>query len=227
MRNSLARFLTMAAALALVFSAVTAPAGAADNEPRRNMTTVFNAGYEQPEVKVIVPTTGAVFINPYEEAVTIGTEEETGQILSVSSSIANLSRMPLQVDVSVYAQIAEGSTMGLASASTKDVVTTAKRAFMYFEMKNVTAALGEDPDSVQWDGTYDAETDLFVKSGVKKTKKNMVTLAAATRDGQVSDNGAAAFHLDGDAVKNPKVPWDEKDGVQVTVTFSFKPMPYS
>lgn len=225
MRNRLLRFLTMATALALILSAAPLRGGASGGgTPRRNTTTVMTAGYKEPAVRVIVPTTGAVFINPYQSRVKIGTEDEAGQIISVPSSIANLSRMPLQVDVTVSGKVLEGSDMVLSSSSTKDSGSTTKKAFMFFEMKNVNASQAEDPESVRWDG-YTEGTDIIVSATSQKTKKNMVILAAADISGEVTPNGSAAFHLDGDAVKNPKNAWSVRDGVQVTVSFSFKPLP--
>ncbi len=220
MRNK--RFLTLAAALALALTAVPAPAGAAQKP-----VTVLTAGYTEPEVKVIVPTTGAVFINPYESAVRVGSEEEAGQIISLPSSIANLSRMPLQVDVTVKGKVLEGSDMLLSASSTKEASSTSKKAFMYFEMKNVSASQGEDPESVRWDGTYTEGADIIVSAARERTVKNMVTLAAADRYGEVTKAGSAAFRVTGDAVKYPKTAWTEKDGVQITVTFTFTPLPYS
>lgn len=227
MRKRLSRFFTVAVALVLVLSATPATGGAADSRSPRNMTTVFTTEYTKPEVKVIVPSTGAVFINPYESSVQIGNEEEAGQIISVPSSIANLSRMPLQVDVTVSATILEGSDMRLSSTSTKETESRIKKAFMYFEIKNVSTALAEAPESVRWDGNYSEDTSIIVSAIANRSRKNMVTLAAASRDGEVTNNGSAAFHLGGDAVKNPKTPWNEKDGVKVAVSFSFKPLPYS
>lgn len=223
MRNRITRFLTMAAALALILSVVPLTGGAAG----RNTTTVLTAGYTEPEVTVIVPTTGAVFINPYENPVHIGTEDESGQILSIPSSIANLSRMPLQVDVTVSGKVLDGSDMTLSSSTTKGTGSTSKKAFMYFEMKNVSASLGEDPESVRWGSTYNEETGIIVSATTQRTRKNMVTLAAADRYGDVTSKGSAAFHVGGDAVKNPKNEWNERDGVQITVSFTFKPLPYS
>lgn len=223
MKKRLTRILTVAAALTLALSATNA---AAEGSEPWNRKTIFTTRYTEPEVNVIVPTTGLTFLNPYGSAVQVNGEEEDGQVISLPSSIANLSVMPLQVDVTVSGQVQTGSSIRLATSSTKEMESRTKYAFLYFEMKNVGASAAESPDSVQWDGSYDEGTDLIVTK-TKRTLKNMVTLSGANADGSVSANGSAAFHLDGDAIKNPKIPWNDKDGVQVTVSFSFKPLPYS
>lgn len=219
MRRSFRRFLTTAAALALILSV---PAGTNVSA----QSTVFSARYGNPDVDVIVPETGAAFINPYGMSARIGRDEDDcGQVLSIPSSIVNVGDVPLQVDVAVSGRIMSGSDMTLSTSSTtEDPGSTWKKVFMYFEMKNVSVAQGEDPSSVRWDGVYNEETDLVVKDGKQTKIENLLTLGAAKQGGAASANSSAAFHLTGDAVKNPASSWSEKDGVEVTVTFTFKPL---
>jgi len=205
----------MAGAFAMGLSAPTA--GAAET----NLTTEISALCRLPDVRVTVPTTGMVYINPFKIPVDIGTgEAESGQILSVPESIANESEVPIMVNVTVTGTLKEGSSMGLNSSTTKDTGLTSKRAFIYFEMK----AVGPDDDlnSIAWDAEYDPDKHVLVK-GIKR-KNNILKLAAADEDGNPTEGGVGAFHLTGDAVETPKIAWTDKDGVNVEIAFTFKPV---
>jgi len=211
MKKQMASFL-LASTLA---GSLCAPAYAA------NHATVISAKTLMPDVSVTVSGTKNVYVNPFKIPVTIGTENESGQVISLPEFIENESNVPVSVSVTVSGEIKEGSDMALSSSST-DGQGTAKRAFLYFEMK----AVGPDDDvnSVQWDGTYDEDIDIVVRTS-PKLKKNMITLAAASdENGRVMPGGVGVFHLAGDAVENPRYEWTASDGVDVTIAFTFTPV---
>lgn len=165
-----------------------------------------------PEISVTVPQTGAAFINPYQMDVTINATETDAQIISTPAAIENESEVPLQVTVTVTGQLKEESTMRFSSAPTNGI-GTAKSAFLYFEIVPANSA-----NSAVWADEYDDAKHLLVRVG-SRTKRNMVILSQSDKDGCFG-----AFRLTGDCTKNPRVPWNEKDGLDVEITFSFKPM---
>lgn len=144
------------------------------------------------------------------------------QIISSPATIANLSEVPVAVNVRIASQVKPGSTMTLASAPTGGAGTE-KSAFVYFEIKQTNS---DDPETVQWAPSYDAAKHIAVTTGEPVTRQNIMTLPARTLDGEVAENGYASFRLTGDAVKEPTDAWSNKDGVIVLVAFTFTPLSY-
>lgn len=205
--------LSLCLLLALLLS-LTAPAYALTIQGGSN--TMITAEPYLPDIKieVVVPTSGNVYINPYRLPVEVDGNIVNKQVISETFSIENQSEVPLKVDVEVVGKIKSGSSMGLLSQSTATVTTTAKRAFMYFEIHAVS-----NPSAVTWDSAYDADKHVVVREA-ERAKKDIVRLDSA-------DNAKrfGAFRLTGDCVQNPREEWTEKDGVTVKVVFSFSPLP--
>lgn len=201
------------------------PAASALEAETGNIRTVVITGTPRlPVISVKVPSTGKVFINPYGLAVDMGWgEDESGQIISTPGCIENRSEVPLLVDVSVSSSVREGSDMILSSTSTKGTDSTTKKAFIYFEIKAVGT---NDPYEVRWDRTFDSEKHIILGNGATKAKKEFLTLDPMTLDGETGKVGCAAFRLTGDAVRNPDTPWTDKDGVDVSVSFTFTPLDF-
>lgn len=187
-----------------------APAAAASN------TTVIEADCMLPdiEIKVTVPTSAEVYINPVGIPVKVGNTMEDGQIITGPSCIENQSVVPVSVSVAAEALVKAGSDMTLVGASTKGSTLRSKRAFVYFEMKATS-----DPENVTWDRTYNAGKHLLVRES-ERIKNGIVTLGAGG-----SEKCYGAFRLTGDCIQNPREPWTEADGFDVTITFTFKPLP--
>ncbi|MCI8538584.1 MAG: hypothetical protein HFF18_07990 [Oscillospiraceae bacterium] len=205
-------------ALVLLFSAQ--PAAVAAGNVR---STIIRTTCRLPVIKVTVPTSASVYINPLRFPVSIGDEEADEQIISTPAAIANMSEVPVAVDVTVAGAVKTGSTMTLASAPTGGSGTE-KSAFVYFEIKQADS---EYPEDVQWDPSYDAAEHIAVISGVPITRQNIMTLPARTLDGEVAEGGYAPFRLTGDAVKKPTNAWNSRDGINVSVAFTFTPLSYS
>lgn len=201
----------LAAALALC---LTVPANAADSQGDSDGDTVITAECYLPdiEINVIVPPNSQLYLNPLSLPVELDGTVEDSQIVCTTSYIENQSVVPLTVDVSVTGTVKTGSDMTLSTSSTQDSTSTKKRAFFYFEMM----AVDSDDEDANWADAYDADQHLVVRT-TSKTKKKMITLSKA------GDPGCfGAFHLAGDCVATPKVPWTEEDGVDVVIAFSFK-----
>ena len=178
----------------------------------KQAVTRIDALCQLPEISVKVPSSSEIFINPYKMDVTIEADETNAQIVSVPAAIENESPVPLQVTATVTGKLKEGSDMSLSTSPTNGIGTR-KKAFLYFE---IVAA--NDEDSASWAKEYDAEKHLIVRT-TAKTKKNIVTLSQSGKPGSVG-----AFRLTGDCTATPKIPWAEKDGIDVEIAFTFKPM---
>ena len=210
------RLLCVVLALALLFSAQSAAAAA---EAANERSTIITATPRMPIINVTVPTTGEVYLNPLQLPVYVFGEETNDQIISYPLTIANESDIPLQVDVRVTGTVRPESDMTLAASPTNKTGTS-KSAFIYFEMKPSDPY---DPYSVEWDESYDASKHIPVSTG-GASKSSIVTLDAMTMYGEVV--GGAAFRLTGDAVRTPTNAWTWEDGVDVSIAFTFTPIPY-
>lgn len=178
--------------------------------------TVITAEPYLPDIKieVVVPASGNVYINPNRLPIEVDASIENKQIISDSLAIENLSDVPLSVSVEVTGTIKSGSDLRLASESTVGEDTTAKRAFMFFEIQSVS-----DPSAVTWSNVYREDKHILIRESTR-TGKNIIILGAAD---QAKRYGV--FRVNGDCVQNPRDAWTEKDGVEVEVAFTFSPLP--
>jgi len=209
--------------MAGVFAASMAvtPANAATKMPWNQRSTQITALCRLPRIRVTVPTSGTVYINPLKIPVKIGTgEEDNGQIVSVPRCIANESEVPVIVNATVTGTVKTGSTMELSDTSTKGLGLTDKYAFVYFEMQRANP--DDDLEKITWDSRYNEKKHILVNG--TNEKENILQLAAADKNGEPTAGGVGAFRLAGDAVQDPTPGWNSKDGLNVTITFTFTPV---
>ena len=206
----------LCAILALVLLISAQPAMASSNK----RSTIFELTTRMPVIRVTVPAYGEVYINPLGLTVYVGEGYSSAEIITVDSSLANWSDVQLQMDVTVTSSVKPDSSMSLASSPTKGEGTD-KRAFIYFEIVQVS-----DPYYAKWEKTYDPDKHIALVNGGAVSKTNVMILPARDMDGSVAKGGYAAFRLTGDLVKRPTVPWNAIDGVNVTIAFTFTPIPY-
>lgn len=216
------RLLCAVMALVLLFSAN--PAALASNAGNSRSTVISVSKVRLPVIQVLIPTTGKVYVNPFKIPITIGSndEESDDQIVSLPSSIVNNSEVPVDVDITVLGSVKEGSDMHLVTSPTRGS-GTAKNAFVYFEVQQADT---EDLDDVTWDPAYDSSKHVVVVEGVVQNYPRTLTLPPRTLEGEIAPGGYAPFRLTGDAVKTPTVPWTNKDGINVIITYSFTPLSY-
>lgn len=212
----------LCAILALVLLCAAQPAVLAAEEISNKRTTNLTALMKLPVVKVSVPTSGVVYINPLNLSVSIGDWNRGDQIISTPATIANLSDAPIVVDVTVTASVRPESDMTLASEPTGGAGTE-KKAFVYFE---IVQSIYINPNYASWGRTYDPEKHIALVDGVPQTRKGILTLPPTTLDGDIASRGYAPFRLTGDAVREPTTAWTRMDGITVTVAFTFTPIPY-
>lgn len=209
MKRKLIAFMTAALAMLLAFSTgASALTTNATNEIE--ITALSNL----PEIDVVMPGGGDVYINPYKMSVEIDGESTTEQIVSTPASIENRSEVPLSVGVTVVATVNEGSDMVLCSDYVNDPESRSKKAFIYLEMQAV-----KDPDRVTWDSKFDDEKHLSVRTGLSRSRKEMLTIEQADKP-----NHYGALRLAGDCVPTPRNPWTEADGVEISIAFTFTPL---
>lgn len=214
------RLLCVVLTLAMLFSVQSAAAATGNT---RSTVIAATLTSKTPTIKVTVPSTGEVLLNPYSLPVTINSKSTRQQIVSTPCVIANESDVPLQVDVTVTGQINEGSDMSLVTSSTKNSTSTSKRAFIYFEIQPADT---DNFSKVTWDSAYKStKRNHIAVTKTGRTKTNTVVLASATLDGDIAEKGGyAAFRLTGDAIVSPKKPWTEDDGLTVEIAFTFIPL---
>lgn len=216
------RLLCVALALAMLFS-VQPAAAAAGTETTRSTIITATLTNKTPTIKVTVPSTGEVYLNPLKLPVSINSKSTREQIVSTPCMIANESDVPLQVDVTVTGQINEGSNMSLVTTSTKNSTSTSKRAFIYFEIQPADT---DNFSKVTWDAAYKSTKRNHIPvTTYGRTKTNTVVLAGTDLNGEIAEKGGyAAFRLTGDIIAAPKKPWTENDGLTVEIAFTFVPL---
>lgn len=207
MKKKILLFLLMTALMLLSLVNLASAAG----EGNRRATVIEATCSRLPDIRVIVPSTMEVLINPYQIPVDILDKKVDDQIIASQVALKNESEVPLVVSVSITTAIKENSDMMLAADSTIGQGLTSKRAFLFFEIQAVS-----DPNQVAWNTTYDEEKHLLIRTGTK-TRRNMVTLGA---EGKALSYGA--FRVSGDCVSAPRSAWTDSDGIDVSIAFTFK-----
>lgn len=169
---------------------------------------------QAPTIKVTVPTTGAVVINPY--GMKYGDDDATDKIISATQFIKNESDVAISITVSVAATPSNDKVV-LATSALKGTETT-KSVFLYFEIVESEDGSTE-PET--WAAYNTKNTNqVVVGSATKPTTKAGVHVMDA------GDEAAtfAAFHLAGDVASGSTIPWSEEDTVSVVIAFTFNPV---
>ena len=209
-----------------------------------------NSDITLPVIKVVVPTTASVVLNPYKMKYTPeGGEEASDQIVSVEQSIKSYSNVALDVNVSALKGSSDNVTFLTAPYATKPVTT--KSVFMYLEMtgeegtynesgfdssKTPTAKqvlVGTKDAAKAGMGTLDAVEAIEFKyydheGGDLDEEGYLASLETETPGYKVVDTENTEptevyFKLLGDMVPNPTSAWLATDTVNVSWKFTFTP----
>lgn len=192
-------------------------------------------------INVTVPTSDSITLNPY--GISVGGKND--QVIYTDNKIENTTAVPVQVSMTVTGSIPQGSKAAFATAPIKftelttKTLDTKKEAFLALQIQAIQNA--SSVSSAKWAKLDDyidsqqegskAKFDLTkvedynywgttVIVGAKAvTAANVVTLAAATKDGT-----AAAIRLFGDVAGNSSTVWTEDDTVAVKIAFTFLPV---
>lgn len=185
--------------------------------------TEISGTTEVPTIKITVPTTGGVVINPYRMEVNMtssgGGAKDKDQILSAVQAIANESNVAIKVNATVTGEAPGESKAVFATAPLKGTETT-KSVFLYLEVIAGDKVTYDKSNSkftkTEWADAYDAKaTNMVPVSGGNKstTKAGVATIAAKG----ASDPSYAAFRLSGTAATAPTEAWTTTDKVNVTI----------
>ena len=181
--------------------------------------TTIEGEVSAPTIKVTVPTSGAVAINPYGMEYTVDGLDEaaTDKIISPVHVIKNESDVAISIDVSIVGTPAHDEVL-LATGALKGTETT-KSVFMYFEIVEIDA---EDADPV-WADFNSKSTNQVV---VGTESKPAVKVGVHKMDAAASEDAPtfAAFHLAGDVASKSAKPWTDADTVSVVIAFTFNPV---
>ena len=185
----------------------------------------FTSTTAMPTLKVTVPTTADVVLNPYKIAVTTPISGND-TIMSPEYEIKNESDCGIAVSATVKATPGGGAAM--ATAALKGTETT-KSVFMYLETtdttdtyygeyvaKKVTAKKGESLTAEQEAANKACDAQMVITT--KETTKEIATLAAGNTTAQ-----SIFFKVQGDAVTAPKTPWVAADKVDLAMTLKITP----
>lgn len=188
--------------------------------------TVITATFKAPTIRVSVPSTGKVYINPAKLSISASTgvrfdaaANVVPQVVSAPSCIRNESEVPVEVNISATGTVSSGSGITLVKTSTAGSTSKNKNLFMFLQMKAVDADTASDLESITWDSTYNAENHVLIGT-TAKSKNAIVTL-----DEKDGDNSYGAFLLSGDCITKPTKPWKSTDKLNVNVVFTFTPLP--
>ncbi len=198
--------------LAVLLLVAVFPVSASATGNRRSTKVRGSCKIPQIAIEVTVPTGTHVYLNPTKAAIKTNHTIQDGQIISETAYIENKSVVPVSVSTAVTGKVKIGSNMVLRPASTQGSSSTAKDAFVYFEIQTAT-----DPTSEPWDSAYNAGKHIVLGT-TKKAKENMVTLGAVDEDDRYG-----VFHLTGDCITAPSSPWTVRDGFYADIVFTFLP----
>lgn len=188
--------------------------------------TVITATFKAPTIRVSVPSTGKVYINPTKLTLSSSTgvqfDEEKNvvpQVVSVPNCIRNESEVPIEVNISAKGTVSSGSGITLVKTSTSGSTSKSKNLFMFLQMKAVDESDAKDLENVRWDSVYDADEHVLI--GTTTASKN----AIVTLDEADGEKSYGAFLLSGDCITEPTKPWKSTDKLNVNVVFTFTPLP--
>lgn len=161
---------------------------------------------EAPAIRVTVPETGRIIINPYGLPTEIGGGTTTDQIASETLVIRNESDVPVIVSASAEGQISGPSDMTFTNAPPAEGEQE-KLIFLYAEFQN---------EDGLWSGSYDGGENQIWVSEYASEAKEVLTLEAGPSEG--------VFRMFGATSVDPVEPWSADDNVSVTLTFTFSPV---
>jgi hypothetical protein len=224
MKKKIAALLSVVLLVCSLLTVNVCAATAKESTTNRSMKVTAKCELPKVTVSVVVPSSTKSYVNPSKVTVTLKNYTLDAQIASDLSYIENKSTVPIAVSASVTGTINSGSKLQFTTSSTVGSSSTAKLAFVYFQMKAVA-----DPDAVtasDWDDKYDATKHILVTKNTK-TLSDIVILDKYDEDNE--NNGAkrfGAFTLSGDCIQTPADAWTAKDGFSTKVAFTFRALPY-
>lgn len=211
----LATTMLLGATLAVNAAELTDSTAAANGQEVTGSSTI-----ELPIIKVTVPTTADIIINPYQMSVEASDGVTySNQIISVEQEIKNESNVAIAVNVSdlTTKDVSEGITITTSAISEK---TTTKSALLYLEVI--------DGASTFADGYNKLDNQVAIPNSGEKVKAASKDAIIVLADGSTTAT-TAKFKIGGNVVANPvdsdgvAAPWTTTDNIGISFKFTFTP----
>lgn len=201
--------------------AVQSPAAVPEAAPRPETAAAEQDAAEQDGaaaddgmIDVTVPGSASVIINPLRSAVELDGKTYTDQIVSSEQIMVSHSEVPLVVGASVTATVPEGSSLAITGHPLEGGEAD-KLAYLYMEFQNLPSAGSE----AGWSGGYTGAPNQLLASGDGAVLGDVLQLCAGAET-----PAYAAYRLFGSLSETPLDEWNSKDGLTVTVSFTFRPV---
>jgi len=222
---SLVMAVAMIAALAVPSFASSVVSGTGSQEGKVPLT----GATALPTVKVTIPTSGKVILNPYKMAVAdAGNSTEVAasnsiddQVLSASHEIKNETQAPMKVGISIKATPSTGVELATKACTGKE---TTKSVFMFAELLYA----GTEQKTAQnlkdlWAAPADVNDKCYpqiIASTEEKGNANFFTVPPAA---SASAPNYLYWTIRGNAATAPEEKWTAADTVGADVVFTFTP----
>lgn len=173
-----------------------------------------------PVIKVTVPTTADIVINPFQLSYDKDGVTGNSQIISAEQEITNESNVAVAVNVSdlQVKNASEGITITTSAINAK---TTNKAALLYLEVIDATGTFGTGFDAKSTSQVAIPKPEGKV---IAASKAAIVTLKAGNETAT-----KAKFKIGGNVVANPvdgegvSTPWVDEDSIELGFKFTFTP----
>jgi hypothetical protein len=228
------KFLSMLLALAMILS-MGVSVFAADEDPNEgNLSFEGTATVKIPAIKVSVPKTATLFINPMGFEVNIASGDAatsddedyaktSNQIVSPVNIIKNSSPMKLSVGVIGSVTPADTNTALALSATPIGSDDTKNTVFIYANFGTPTGDDGEEVLAAV-DYAAPAENATSVPQLALTNKAPSKPINVGTINAGGDDATKFAFQFLGECNPNAKNDWNNGDKVTVNLAFTFKPV---
>lgn len=205
-KRFVAGMLSSAFVLSLGMSAFAADDAVLDGTTWTNDVTV-TVTTEVPTIKVTLPTTADITINPYKMEVEVDGETYSESIISPEYTITNES--DCGVKITATASATAGGDAVIASSALKGTEST-KSIFLYID-----SAYGD----VAYADAYNSKSTNQLAITSKEASKTIMELAAGADAAQ-----EGTYMIKGDAASAPDEPWKATDTATVTLSFKVDPV---
>lgn len=211
MKKFLSTVLALVMALSLCVPAFAAEISSVDGLGEASEVEVTGET-KIPAIKISVPTTGKVILNPYSLSFTPEGQSTAidEQIFSVPQYVINQSDLKVKVSTKITGVI-EGAAF---SENSVDASETAKKVFLEYNYAKATVAVDATAPTTE-PTTWDKETLSTTPVEIKDTNAVELDKKGGT------DENALGFKFTGDATANPTDPWTTDNTVGATVAFTF------
>lgn len=170
--------------------------------------------FEDGEIRVTVPQSGHIFVNPYGMKVTLEGQESTDEIVSTSQVITNNSSVPVIVQASAVGSIVNGSSAAFVSSPPLED-SGEKEIFLYAEFQTQPS----DPENENWQGSYTgADNQILIDEHPSEPQPVLELGESGT------ETACGVFRLFGETTYEPEDPWVGEEVFEVVLTFTFQAM---